>query len=271
MMLYTRLRSLLWIPVVLVFLIPVLKYAGSHGTESEPVTQGLLLVGRDALDSLLISSEGKPVIVNFWATWRTPCVGELPHIDEVYRSMEDEIVAIAVDIGDPELETLLEFRSVFKLSMPVVWLSENDAEVLKREWKLADVLPITLIYDACGNEIRRVAGTRDEEFFRSAVSGEIIEDTILIEDPPDLVLHVNVVGFATDSLTEILLQTAIELAGSGGVDFFDPSIPLDSMEIEALFLPETGYPYAQACIGGACGRPARTPDELLQAVETLSN
>ncbi|MCD4848055.1 MAG: TlpA family protein disulfide reductase [Candidatus Aegiribacteria sp.] len=270
-MLYSRLRSFLWIPVVLVFLIPVLKYAGSKRAEGESVTQGLLLVGRDALDSLLLSSEGKPVIVNFWATWCTPCVGELPHIDEVYRSMEGEIAAIAVDIGDPELETLLGFREVFKLSMPVVWLSENDAFILKQEWNLADVLPITLIYDAFGNEIRRAAGIRDREFFRSAVSGAIIEDTILIENPPDLVLHVNVVGFATDSLTEILLQTAIELAGHEGVDYFDPSVSSDSMEIEALFLPKTGYPYAQPCIGGACGRPARTPDELLQAVENLSN
>lgn len=271
MVLYTKFRAYLWIPLVLVFLIPVMKYAGSQGTVDESVTQGLLLVGRDALDSLLLSSEGKPVIVNFWATWCTPCVGELPQIDEVYRSMEGEIVAIAVDIGDPELETLLEFRSVFKLSIPVVWLSENDAEILKREWNLADVLPITLIYDAYGNEIRRVAGARDGEFFRSAVSGEIIEDTLSIEDPPELVLHINVVGFSTDSLTEILLQTAVELAGSEGVDYFDPSIPSDSLEIQALFLPMTGYPYAQPCIGGACGRPVQTPDELLQAVENLSN
>ncbi len=270
-MVYARFRSYLWIPLVLVFLIPVMKYAGSQKTAGESVTQGMLLVGRDALDSLLSSSEGKPVIVNFWATWCTPCVGELPHIDEVYRSMEGEIVAIAVDIGDPELETLLEFRSIFKLSMTVVWLNMNDAETLKREWNLADVLPITLIYDACGNEIRRVAGVRDGEFFRSAVSGEIIEDTELIEDPPELVLHINVVGFATDDLTEILLQTAIELASSEGVDYFDPSVPSDSMEIDALFLPKTGYPYAQPCIGGACGRPAKTPDELLQAVENLSN
>lgn len=270
-MVYARFRSFLWIPVVLVFLIPVFKYAVILETGSESVSQGLLLVGRDALDSLLSSSEGKPVIVNFWATWCTPCVGELPHIDEVYRSMEGEIVAIAVDIGDPELETLLGFREAFKLSMPVVWLSENDAEILKREWNLADVLPITLIYDAYGNEIRRAAGIRDGEFFRSAVSGAIIEDTVSIEDPPDLVLHVNVVGFSSDSLTEILLQTAIELAGYEGVDYFDPSVPSDSMEIEALFLPKTGYPYAQPCIGGACGRPAKTPDELLQAVENLSN
>lgn len=268
---YKRLRSYLWIPLVLVFLIPVLKHAVIREVTSESVTQGLLLVGRDALDSILASSEGKPVIVNFWATWCTPCVGELPHIDEVYSSFEGGIAAVAVDIGDPELETLLKFREMFKLSMPVVWLSENDAEILKREWDLADVLPITLIIDADGNEIRRVAGVRDEEFFRNAVSGEIIEDTILIEDLPDLALHINVVGFSTDSLTETLLQASIELAGSEGVDFFDPSIPSDSMEIEALFLPKTGYPYAQPCIGGACGRPAKTPDELLQAVENLSN
>ena len=40
--------------------------------------------------------EGKIVIVNFWGTWCTPCVNELPHFDEVASEYSDEVVVIAI-------------------------------------------------------------------------------------------------------------------------------------------------------------------------------
>lgn len=272
MVVYEKLTDYLWIPLVLIFLFPVIKYTSSHNTvDNSQVMQGPLVVGREALDSLLSLNSGKPVIVNFWAVWCSPCVGELPHIDEVYRSMEGDVAAIAVDLGDPELETLLNFREEFKLSMPVVWLNESDAAMLKDEWHLSNVLPITVVFDAEGMEIARAAGVRDESFFRNAVSVSLIPDTSDEHHNEELALHINVVGFSADTLTDVLMAKAVELAGEEYVDFYDPSIPSDSLRIEELYLPHSGYPYAQPCIGTACGRPAGTPDELQQSVENLSN
>ncbi|MCD4776376.1 MAG: redoxin domain-containing protein [Candidatus Aegiribacteria sp.] len=272
MVVYEKFSDYLWIPLILIFLFPIIMYSGSHYTvDDSQVIQGPLVVGREALDSLISLNEGKPIIVNFWAVWCTPCVGELPHIDEVYRSMEGDIAAIAVDLGDPELETLLNFREGFKLSMPVVWLNESDAALLKDEWHLSNVLPITVVFDSEGTEITRAAGVRDESFFRNAVSGSLMPDTSDEHHDEELELHINVVGFSADTLTDILMDRAVELAGEEGVDFYDPSIPSDSLEIEAMHLPNSAYPYAQPCIGAACGRPAGTPDELQQVVENLSN
>jgi len=269
---YTRLIDLAWIPIVLIFLFPVFRYSGAHiPVDSSHVLQGPLFSGRQALDSLLSVNHGKPVIVNFWATWCTPCVGELPHIDEVYTSMEGSVAAIAVDIGDPELETLMGFRETFSLAMPVVWLNRNDAEQLKDEWSISDVLPVTVVFDSEGREIERVAGVRDESFFRNAAELGYAPDTsssVVIEEQ---VLHINVVGHGDDSLTTVLLVESLELAGEEGVDFFDPSVTEDSLEMIVLYLPDTGDPYAQPCIGSACGQPAATPDELRQTVENLSN
>ena len=268
---YAKFTDYLWIPLVMVFLFPIIRYSGSRiAVDYSHVVQGPLVVGREALDSLLHENLGKPVIVNFWATWCTPCVGELPHIDEVYRSMEGNAAAIAIDLGDPELETLLNFREVFSLSMPVIWLNENDAAQLKDDWGLLDLLPITIVFDSNGNEINRVAGVRDENFFRNAIEEGSVPDTSE-HQPAEEQLHINVVGFEADSLAVILLIKAVELTGEDGVDFYDPSIPSDSLRIEELYLPHSGYPYAQPCIGTACGRPATTPDELQQAVENLSN
>jgi thiol-disulfide isomerase/thioredoxin len=269
---YNRLTDFLWIPAVMLFLYPVFRYGGSHVSVSDShVIQGPLFSGRQALDSLLSVNCGKPVIVNFWATWCTPCVGELPHIDEVYTSMEGSVAAIAVDIGDPELETLMGFRENFLLAMPVVWLNQGEAEQLKAEWSISDVLPVTVVFDSEGVEIERVAGVRDESFFRNAAEEGYAPDTAAAVVIEEMTLHINVVGPEDDSLTAALILESTILAGEEGVDFFDPSVPEDSLRMDELYLPNPGYPYAQACIGSACGPPAATPDELRQMVENLSN
>lgn len=267
---YRKPLDFLWIILVLSFLYPVIRYGSRPDPLGRSVAQGPLFQGRTALDSLVHQARGRPVIINFWATWCTPCVGELPHIDNVYRFMEGDVEALAVDIGDPRLETLLGFREEFILSMPVVWLNRGEAAALKRDWGLPDLLPVTIILDGEGNETMRAAGARDESFFLSAVSGAVLADPDTVpEAVPEL--HLNVVGLPSDTMTVLLHETSVELAGPESVDLFDPSSPLDSMAMEELYLPLTGFPYAQPCVGDACGRIARTPEELVITVEALLN
>jgi thiol-disulfide isomerase/thioredoxin len=267
---YGRLTDYLWILMVALLLYPVFRYGAVSVSPAELVEQGPLLAGRASLDSLLSGSRGIPVLINFWATWCTPCVGELPHIDHLYRSMEGGIAAVAVDIGDPRLETLLSFREELTLSMPVVWLSQSEVSRLKTDWDLPDVLPVSIILDCDGRETVRVAGARDESFFLEALSGSVTQDTSAT-DVEDHELHINLVGIEGDSLTKVLYDACVELAGQGGVDVFYPSIPADSASMEDLYLPFAGLPYAQPCIGSACGRLARTPEELVTVVGSLSN
>jgi hypothetical protein len=82
---------------------------------------------------------------------------------------------------------------------------------------------------------------------------------------------VNVVGSPGDSLTEALLEAAVREAGEDGVTFLDPSDPADSMILDSLSLPGGGWPYAQPCVGPACGRPVHTVEDLMEAVELLEN
>lgn len=263
-----RLADWLWLPIVLVFCVPVLLHVTSHHGLDAATEQGSLVLGRTGLDSLLAGSIGKPVIVNLWATWCTPCVGELPHIDRVHSSMEGAVMAIAVDIGDPDIANLLEFREEVNLAMPMVWLDAVEVEALKRDWELADVLPITIILDTSGKETGRVLGSRSEEFFLEAVSGALIEDPGS-EAPESDGLHIIVAGDPSDSLTAALLEVALDLAGEDGVEAFDPTDPAGVSELSARFLPLTGSPYAQPCVGDACGRLSRTVEDLVASVESL--
>lgn len=263
------LKDYAWISIPVVFLIPVLLLSGHHDTLAGMVEQGPLLFGRAALDSILETSGGRPVIVNFWATWCTPCVMELPHLDELFREKEGGVAVVAVDLGDPSLEALLGFREGMNLAIPVVWLDEEQASSLKKDLALPDVLPVTLIFDEGGEEMTRVAGARSKGFFMQAVDGSAggIEDDGESGESPEL--HVNVVGNQSDSITIRLLETAVELAGEENVDFYDPGTVSDSLAMVELHLPFTGAPYAQPCVGSACGRPAGNSGELLEVVDGL--
>jgi hypothetical protein len=182
--------------------------------------------------------------------------------------MRDSVVTVAVNTGDPDPGTVEEFREETELALVMVWLSETEAELLEEEWGIPDLLPVTVFFAPDGEEYLRVSGSRDAEFFREAVvSG--FADRAQGNGEEQESLHINVVGESGDPVLQDLLEYSLELAGHGAVDFFDPSVPEDLDRIRALYLPETGYPYAQPCIGSACGRPASTREELLSAVEML--
>ena len=53
-----------------------------------------------ALDGEQVSSRsylGKPVVLNFWATWCRPCVKEIPTLKAIHRDSSAEVVTIAID------------------------------------------------------------------------------------------------------------------------------------------------------------------------------
>ena len=57
--------------------------------------------GGKIVDASTFSNDGKPIIINFWATWCKPCIKELNNIHEVYPDWIDEtgvkLIAISID------------------------------------------------------------------------------------------------------------------------------------------------------------------------------
>jgi len=51
----------------------------------------------------LREQQGKPVILNFWATWCAPCVIEMPNIQKFYENYPGEFQVLAVNADESEL------------------------------------------------------------------------------------------------------------------------------------------------------------------------
>jgi thiol-disulfide isomerase/thioredoxin len=247
-------KRFLWLVLTAVMLIPVPLILLSHDSASKTEVSGSLLFGIESLDSILASASGKPVLINFWATWCSPCVRELPLIDELAGIMGDSAVFIAVDIGDPELSTLMHFRENYSTEITVVWLTSEEVRVITDRYELADVLPLTVILNGEGDETARAAGARSTEWFASALDGAA--ESGALQPDAETYVHIYIVGSPTDENLASLVIEAEAISGAGGYDVLDPNLPEDSLLMANAFLPVSGFPYAQLCIGGACYPPA---------------
>lgn len=78
----------------------------------------------------LTDFRGKPVLVNFWATWCAPCRIEMPIMEKKYRAYKEseKFVILAVDVKDDSgVDAVRNFLGELSLTFPVLLDSENNA------------------------------------------------------------------------------------------------------------------------------------------------
>jgi thiol-disulfide isomerase/thioredoxin len=100
-------------------------------------------LGGGTLD--LEAMRGKPVWVNFMASWCLPCRDELPLMERARRALGDEIEIVAVDVREDEA-TARAFADDLVLEMPV-GLDEDGA--VRDAWS-AYAMPVHYWLDAEG-------------------------------------------------------------------------------------------------------------------------
>ena len=49
---------------------------------------------------------GKPIVLNFWASWCPPCKAELPDFEDAYKKYDGEVVFLMVNMTDNQMETV---------------------------------------------------------------------------------------------------------------------------------------------------------------------
>lgn len=111
--------------------------------------------GELAFDTL----RGRPLLVNFWATWCPPCVRELPLLDRFHREQAGrwQVLGIAVDGPDP----VREFLRRSPLGFPVVLAGFEGMTLVRRLGHPGGGLPFSVAIDARGRLRQRQVGELD--------------------------------------------------------------------------------------------------------------
>ena len=103
---------------------------------------------------------GKPIVLNFWASWCGPCRNEMPEFNEAYEELKDEIIFMMVDLVDGRRETVeigKKFIEEQGYTFPVYFDTNQDAA---NTYGIM-YLPTTLFIDKDGYIVTGAQGSID--------------------------------------------------------------------------------------------------------------
>lgn len=98
----------------------------------------------------LADFRGKPLVLNFWATWCPPCVEEMPLLDAFFRQNSAkgwQVIGLAID--QPSL--VKRFMGQFPVDYPIALGGMNGSELGRLLGNAQGGLPFTVVFDAAGN------------------------------------------------------------------------------------------------------------------------
>lgn len=113
---------------------------------------------------------GTPIVLNFWATWCSPCRSEMPDFNKVSQEyLEDELLFLMVDLADGRRETVeiaKEYIEEKNFTFPVLFDTERDAAIAYG----VRAIPTTYLINKEGHVVWGTEGPLTEGELRQAIT-----------------------------------------------------------------------------------------------------
>ena len=154
------LKILLLLVIVIAAAVVLYNFLGSRTEHSS--------IGESSSPAVSLSDmKGRPVIINFWASWCSPCRSEMPHFDKMYKEYGNEIQFMMVNLtGDSEtVDTASSYIESEGYSFPVYYDTDGEGASAYSVYSI----PATYFIDAEGNIVSQAQGALDESTLQKAI------------------------------------------------------------------------------------------------------
>ena len=110
---------------------------------------------------------GKPIVLNFWASWCGPCQMEMPDFHEKYLQLGEEVNFLMINMttGRETQESAIAFIEKNDYSFPIFYDMQSDAAMTYGAYSL----PTTYFIDAEGYAIAQATGAIDAETLQRGI------------------------------------------------------------------------------------------------------
>lgn len=116
----------------------------------------------DGSEVALADWRGRPLVLNFWATWCPPCVKEMPELDRFAASQGStgwRVLGLAID----QAAAVQQFLSKTPVRFPIALAGDQGLHWVNALGNLAGGLPFTVVFDAKGDILHRKLGPTHHE------------------------------------------------------------------------------------------------------------
>jgi thiol-disulfide isomerase/thioredoxin len=119
--------------------------AGMLGLAASAWGAGFDLTDTAGTRHRLADYKGRPVVLNYWATWCVPCIQEIPEIAAFHKA-HPEVIVIGIAIDADDVPKTKAFATKVGHTYPLVLSNDN----VEKQLSPVKGLPTTRIFDASG-------------------------------------------------------------------------------------------------------------------------
>ena len=145
----------------MIFFVVMMPFTGFSQEITEIDGDGIAVLSRNSNDTTYV--------INFWATWCSPCVKEIDFFEEVHSSFHDskvKVILVSLDFPNQVERRLIPFLEDKEITAQVMLMTDLDynswIERVDKSWSGA--IPATLIFNRERRVFLEQELTRDELF-----------------------------------------------------------------------------------------------------------